>query len=155
MVLSLLMAAPSAAQNIPDHIHTSQVGTQEVLPMETSGTSWLPATTPMHGWTREARGWQLMGHANVFAQFLFESGEVDRRGHQLGSINWAMGSAKRALGSGQLTLRTMLSAEPWTIRGCGYPDLLATSRYVTATPSMTGSTHTTCSWNWPRSTTAL
>jgi len=80
----------------------------------------------MYGWMRNARGWQLMGHANVFAQFLLESGEIHRRGHQFGSINWAMGSAKRDFGSGRLTLRTMLSAEPWTIRGCGYPDLLAT-----------------------------
>ena len=30
------------------------------------------------------------------------------------------------LGRGRLGLRAMLSAEPWTIGGCGYPDLLAT-----------------------------
>lgn len=80
----------------------------------------------MYGWMRAVNGWQLMGHGNLFAQFLLESGEIHRRSHQFGSINWAMGSAKHAFGPGQLTLRTMLSAEPWTIRGCGYPDLLAT-----------------------------
>jgi hypothetical protein len=126
IVLSLLTAAPAVAQNIPDHIHTAQVATQEVLPMEASGTSWLPAATPMRAWTHQAHGWELMGHADVFAQFLFESGEIHRRSHQAGSINWVMGSAKHAVGSGQLTFRTMLSAEPWTIGGCGYPDLLAT-----------------------------
>jgi hypothetical protein len=36
-----------------------------------------------------------------------------------------MGMAHRKAGAGQLMLRGMLSAEPWTIRGCGYPDLLA------------------------------
>jgi hypothetical protein len=80
----------------------------------------------MYGWMRAVNGWQLTGHANLFAQFLLESGEIHRRSHQFGSINWAMGSAKHPLGAAQLTLRTMLSAEPWTIRGCGYPDLLAT-----------------------------
>ena len=37
-----------------------------------------------------------------------------------------MGMATHPLADGALTTRIMLSAEPWTIRGCGYPDLLAT-----------------------------
>ena len=132
VVLFLLRAAPTIAQDTPHHHHPpppegeTPHSTGGAVPMEVSGTSWLPATTPMYGWMRNAAGWQLMGHANVFAQFLFESGEIHRRGHQFGSVNWAMGSATRLIGSGHLTLRTMLSAEPWTIGGCGYPDLLAT-----------------------------
>ena len=34
--------------------------------------------------------------------------------------------ASRSLSAGRLTLRSMVSAEPWTVRGCGYPNLLAT-----------------------------
>jgi hypothetical protein len=34
--------------------------------------------------------------------------------------------AHRPVGGGRLGLRGMVSLEPWTIRGCGYPDLLAT-----------------------------
>jgi hypothetical protein len=59
---------------------------------------------------------------NAFLQFLDESG--DRGSDQAGSINWVMGMAQRT-GPGRVMLRGMLSAEPWTIGGCGYPDLLA------------------------------
>src|SRR5258705_6328145 len=36
-----------------------------------------------------------------------------------------MGMAERNVARGHLGLRGMVSLEPWTIRGCGYPDLLA------------------------------
>jgi len=71
-------------------------------------------------------GWMVMGHANVFAQFLYESGDIHRTSRQAGSINWFMGMARRPAGGGRVGVRAMLSAEPWTIGGCGYPDLLAT-----------------------------
>jgi len=90
---------------------------------EGSGTSWLPDETPMYAIHRQAGGWMLMAHGNAFLQYLHESG--DRGSHQLGSINWFMGMADRPLASGHLGLRGMVSLEPWTIRGCGYPDLLA------------------------------
>jgi YHS domain-containing protein len=88
-----------------------------------SGTSWLPDTTPMYAihWQRGA--WQFMAHENAFLQFLDDSGI--RGQDQFGSINWIMGMAQRNAGPGRLQLRGMFSAEPWTIRGCGYPDLLA------------------------------
>ena len=37
-----------------------------------------------------------------------------------------MGMARRSAGGGQVTFRAMVSFEPWTIGGCGYPNLLAT-----------------------------
>ena len=89
-----------------------------------SGTSWLPDESPMYALHRESDGWMLMLHGNAFLQYLKESG--DRGSDQFGSINWVMGMAQRKAGAGQLMLRGMISAEPWTIRGCGYPDLLAT-----------------------------
>ena len=91
---------------------------------EGSGTAWLPDESPMYALHRESNGWMLMLHANAFLQYLKETG--DRGSDQLGSINWVMGMAQRKAGAGQLTLRGMISAEPWTISGCGYPDLLAT-----------------------------
>ncbi len=90
---------------------------------EGSGTAWLPDAGPLYAihWQRGA--WLLMAHENAFVQVLHESG---RRGEdQFGSINWFMGMAHRELGTGRVMLRGMMSAEPWTIRGCGYPDLLA------------------------------
>ncbi len=67
-----------------------------------------------------------LGHANLFAQFLYESGDTHRTSRQAGSINWFMGMLRRPVGRGRVGVRAMLSAEPWTIGGCGYPDLLAT-----------------------------
>jgi hypothetical protein len=90
---------------------------------EGSGTSWLPDETPMYAIHRQAGPWTLMAHSNAFLQYLHESG--DRGSDQFGSINWFMGMADRTIGSGHLGFRGMLSLEPWTIRGCGYPDLLA------------------------------
>jgi hypothetical protein len=101
--------------------HDMQMG----MPMgrEGSGTAWLPDSTPMYAIHWQRGRWQLMAHENAFVQFLHESG--DRGNDQFGSINWMMGMAQRNVGNGRVMLRGMFSLEPWTIRGCGYPDLLA------------------------------
>jgi hypothetical protein len=91
---------------------------------EGSGTSWLPDESPMYAVHLQSRGWTFMLHGRAFLQYLHESG--DRGAEQTGSINWLMAAADRPAGKGRLTLRGMLSVEPWTIRDCGYPDLLAT-----------------------------
>ena len=104
----------------------AQPAAQEHQARESSGTAWQPAATPMTGVHATIGDWMFMGHANVFAQFLYESGEVHRTSRQAGSINWFMGMLRRPVGRGRVGVRAMLSAEPWTIAGCGYPDLLAT-----------------------------
>jgi YHS domain-containing protein len=80
----------------------------------------------MYGFYREHGSWEVMLHGNTFVQYLNEGGEEHRRGQQAGSINWFMGMARRPLGAGRVGVRGMLSLEPWTIPGCGYPVLLAT-----------------------------
>ena len=92
-------------------------------PREGSGTSWLPDETPMYAVHARAGDWMLMTHGSAFLQYLYESG--DRGSDQVGSVNWVMLMATRSAGSGRLALRGMISLEPWTIGGCGYPDLLA------------------------------
>ncbi len=42
--------------------------------------------------------------------------------------------ARRRAGSGRVGLRAMFSLEPWTISGCGYPDLLATGEVCNGEP---------------------
>jgi hypothetical protein len=100
---------------------------EEQLPMaasrEGSGTSWQPDETPVHALHREAGAWMLMAHGNLFVQYLHDSGT--RGSSQAGSINWVMGEASRSAGRGRIEFRAMVSLEPWTIAGCGYPDLLA------------------------------
>ena len=99
---------------------------------DASGTSWLPEQTPMYGLFQTAGPWQVMWHGTAFLQYLRESG--DRGSDQGGSINWIMTMARRNLGSGRVGLRGMVSLEPWTIPGCGYPDLLATGEVCDGEP---------------------
>ena len=114
------------AQASGDHAHMNMAnmqGTSLFPSREASGTAWLPQVTPMYAYHREVGDWQLMLHGNAFLQYLRDSGD---RGHdQLGSINWVMLMARHEVGAGRVGLRTMFSAEPWTIDGCGYPDLFA------------------------------
>ena len=97
-----------------------------------SGTAWLPDGTPMHAVHGRQGAWDLMAHGSIFAQYLAEGGE--RGIAQAGSINWFMGMAGRSLGGGRLGLRGMVSLEPWSIRGCGYPDLLASGESCNGRP---------------------
>ena len=119
---------PHAGHVQPQDQHTPGTRTANAgfSTREASGTAWLPDATPMYGFHRTAGTWQVMFHGNAFAQFLYEGGEEHRRSHQAGSINWFMAMARRPLGGGRLGVRGMVSLEPWTIPGCGYPDLLAT-----------------------------
>lgn len=134
LVFAVTLGVASAQE--PEHQHGAEAQSAQThehehagpggIPMsrDGSGTSWLPDETPVYAVHRQADGWMLMLHSNVFLQYLNDTG---RRGRdQFGSINWVMGMAHRNVGTGQLALRGMISLEPWTIGGCGYPNLLAT-----------------------------
>ena len=109
---------------MPEHHHEEH---PSLFPSrEGSGTAWLPDVTPMFAAHRQAGQWSVMLHGNAFVQFLHEEAPEHRGATQFGSINWGMAMARRPLGNGRLGLRGMVSLEPWTIGGCGYPNLLAT-----------------------------
>jgi hypothetical protein len=91
-----------------------------------SGTSWLPSRTTMIGAHLQAGPWTVMLMGNGFLQYLNEVAPIHRGADQAGSINWLMLMARRPAGAGWAGLRAMASAEPFTIGGCGYPNLLAT-----------------------------
>jgi hypothetical protein len=99
---------------------------------EASGTSWQPESTPMFMWHAMARGWSLGLHTNVFAGY--DDRASDRGDEKFVSINWIMGMARHPLGDGDLTLRTMLSLEPFTVGKTGYPLLLQTGETVDGMP---------------------
>lgn len=63
-----------------------------------------------------------MAHGVAFGQFLDEQGPRGRQ--QAGGVNWTMLMARRRMGRGRFQVRGMFSLEPWTISGCGYPNLL-------------------------------
>ena len=133
-VVVLAAGIDAAAQDHAAHQQPAAPGHQHDLTKmstlfparDASGTSWQPDVTPMNAFHRDIGAWSVMGHANVFGQFLYESGEVHRTSHQAGSINWFMGMLRRPIGKSRVGLRAMGSLELWTISGCGYPDLLAT-----------------------------
>lgn len=122
-----LLLSPIAIVEAQEHQHHQPVAIEGVaIPEERegSGTSWLPDATPMvavHGPT--LGGWETMLHGIGFIQYLRD--EKPRGSAQFGSINWIMGHASRNVAAGTLAVRGMVSLEPITIRGCGYPDLLA------------------------------
>ncbi len=97
---------------------------------EASGTAWLPEATPMYGLHRPWRGWDVRLDGVLFVQFLYEPGDRHRTGgtanHQFGGVNWGMAMMRRPIGSGRFGVRTMLSAEPWTVGDCGSLNYLAT-----------------------------
>lgn len=99
---------------------------------EGSGTAWLPDASRMYAVHGQRGAWELMAHGNAFVQFLNDAG--DRGQDQFGSVNWVMGMAHRNVGAGRLGLRGMFSLEPATVRGCGYPDLLATGERCNSQP---------------------
>lgn len=89
-----------------------------------SGTSWLPDASPMRAYHFMPGGWTLMVHGDV--DLYYDHQGTDRGDDQAGSTNWAMLMAMRPVGSGMLHLHGMLSAEPLTVGGRGYPLLLQT-----------------------------
>jgi hypothetical protein len=115
---------PSGAA-MPQHMHQVDDDAGPAMPRsrDGSGTSWLPDESPMYAYHAQAGTWMLMAHGNAFVEYLAEGG--NRGEDQFGSINWFMGMADRPIGNGHFGVRGMLSLEPWTVRGCGYPDLLA------------------------------
>ena len=97
-----------------------------------SGTSWLPDASPMHAAHIMLGDWTLMLHGQGFVQYDRQGGS--RGGDQLGVINWAMAAASRRIGGGRLELRSMLSAEPWTIGSRGYPLLVQSGEAYQGAP---------------------
>jgi len=82
---------------------------------EGSGTSWMPDSSPVFAHHFMAGDWMLMLH--YAATLGYDDQWSDRGSRRVTSTNWVMGMASRPLLGGQLTLRTMLSAEPATAGG--------------------------------------
>ena len=87
-----------------------------------SGTSWLPDASTHREYQLIAGSWMLMAHGVL--DLYYDDQRTPRGDTQFGSANWVMGMAMRELGGGMLQLDAMLSAEPWTVGGGGYPLLL-------------------------------
>jgi hypothetical protein len=135
-IASLACPTVARAQETPPakppdvHEHVAVTATALTPTREATGTAWLPEATPMYGVHRPWRGWDLRLDGVVFVQALYEPGDRHRTGgaanRQGGSANWGMFMARRNAGAGRFGVRTMVSAEPWTVRDCGSLSFLAT-----------------------------
>lgn len=117
-------------QRPPDvHEHVAVTAPLLTPTRDASGTGWLPDATPMYGVHREWQGWELRLNGAVFAQMIFEPNDRHRTGgpgtRQVSSVNWGMIMARRSVAGGRFGVRTMLSAEPWTVSRCGSLNFLA------------------------------
>ncbi len=136
VVIAAIVAVPTLAwprnrslPRIDVHEHVGVTAPLLTPTRETSGTAWMPQITPMYGVHRPWRGWDVRLNGVAFVQVLYEPRDRHRTGGpgrlQVGSINWGMFMARRNAHGGRFGVRTMLSAEPWTVPGCGSLSFLA------------------------------
>jgi hypothetical protein len=119
-----------------DHAHemmsTISGGPFRLINAIGSGTSLMPSSSPayMLHWVKES--WLIMAHGDVKAGFNHQGGP--RGVNKAESQNWFMLMAERRAGPGQLMLRGMFSAEPWTAPRRGFPQLFQTGETFEGRP---------------------
>lgn len=96
------------------------------LPMNrnASGTSWLPDASPMFGYMLHRNEWMFMFHGQAFIRYNNQDvfGQGTRGGSQFDAPNWIMGMGQRYVGNrGLFRFSVMLSLDPVTVGGAGYP----------------------------------
>ena len=98
----------------------SSVNLSEPMTREGSGTSWLPDSSPMYGRMFMLGENMLMLHGAAFPRYTNVS---TRRGDdRIDAPNWMMGMFSHPLGdTAQLGARLMMSLDPLTEGGRGYP----------------------------------
>jgi hypothetical protein len=117
-----------AKPQAPADEHTSHAGHTMSLfdGRDTAGTGWAPISTPMLATHLQLGAWTAMVMGNGFVSYLQEFAPEHRGSHQVNGSGWLLGMTRRRAGAGVVGARVMLSPEPLTVPGCGYPDLLAT-----------------------------
>lgn len=94
-----------------------------------SGSSWLPSFAPMDAFGFQHGNTSIMLHTTVFGRYLdTDINQAGSRGQSGFSFpNWMMAAFAVDLGKyGQPMFRVMLSLDPLTIGGAGYPLLFQT-----------------------------
>jgi hypothetical protein len=117
---------------MPDHTHAEHAEHQHEMKMqssvniadpmnrESSGTAWVPDSTPMYGRMFMFGDDMLMLHGGIFPRY---TNVTTRRGDdRIDAPNWIMAMFSHSLGENtQLGLRVMMSLDPLTEQGRGYP----------------------------------
>jgi len=98
----------------------SSVNLADPMTREGSGTSWLPDSSPMYGRMFMLGNDMLMLHGAIFPRYTNVS--TQRGDDRIDAPNWLMGMFSHPLGdSAQLGVRLMMSLDPLTEGGRGYP----------------------------------
>src|SRR5690606_35051802 len=89
-----------------------------------SGTSWLLDNAPMFGYMLHSKKWMYMIHGNIFLTYNQQDvTDVGTRGNdKFYAPNWVMAMGQTKVGErGLFRFSAMLSLDPMTIGGSGYP----------------------------------
>jgi len=126
-LLLFLRAAAAAACDCA--LYSSGLFPTLPVKRDSTGTSWLPDSSPVHGAFTRRGPWDLMVHGSLFLNRSDWRVDGDRQSKKsdVSSTDWLMAKASRDLGEkGKLLLRAMASLDPLTVGGGGYPLLFQT-----------------------------
>ncbi len=122
-----MMEDDSSMKDMPPMSHAFSLN----LPMSRngSGTAWLPDASPMYGVMIHSKKWMYMLHWNIAPRYTVQNiGKKNTRGGEAFSApNWLMFMGQSRVGEkGLFRFNAMLSADPLTEGGGGYPLLFQT-----------------------------
>jgi len=142
LVTPMILLATLLAQEDHAHMHRHHGASMESMRAApwsgwySSGSSQVPAATPMDMLHASIRGWDFMFQGVVFGVYTNQTGPRGR--DKLFSPNWLMPMVSHRLGRGLLTVRSMLTLEPLTITGKRYPLLFQTGEVANRIPIING-----------------
>lgn len=121
--------APTSAID-PSTMMTASTSLSFPMTRNGSGTGWQPDASPMYAiMNHDLGGWQLMLHGSLFLrQTWVNINNSDKRSDsKFDAPNYVMAMAQRRIGeNGLLSLQAMISLDPLTVGGAGYPLLFQT-----------------------------
>ena len=103
----------------------SSINIADPMNRESSGTAWIPDSSPMYGYMKMFGDDMLMLHGGIFPRYTNVSS--DRGDDRIDAPNWIMAMFSHPFGeTTQLGLRGMMSLDLLTEQGRGYPLLFQT-----------------------------
>src|SRR5262249_9406344 len=124
--LVVLAADPDAMQDMDiQNQHTAMHGFYGQYPMtrESSGTAWMPDSSPMEGIHSMNSDWMTMVHG--YADVIYDNQGGKRGENKTFNESMLMGMASHPFGGGTIGFRGMMSLDPLMGKD-GYPLMLQT-----------------------------
>ncbi len=129
-ILSVLTPTVSTSQEHDQHEMSAITSLSLPMTRNGSGTGWQPDASPMYAYMdHDLGGWQLMAHGSLFLRqtWVNINNKGQRSAEHFDAPNYIMAMVQRKIGdNGLLGIEGMLSFDPLTIGGAGYPLLFQT-----------------------------